>query len=476
MKFRQVIKLVRQKSRLAYVVFILILAITGMYTFYSMLYLQASMDKWRPLERMGEGWYYYASAIVAEESDPADEYIKEHFDDLEVKHVNSFQGYDVFSCSQRAWEMFDYPLEKGDGFSTTDPNEVIVSKDMEHDHPVGSMMEVKIYDTTSFYGKPDPVKTIECKVAGIIKQDEIFFRQPVGSPTLSSRVEKSMFWKSEYGNVSPFQVMHCFLNPRIEIRNPKWYVRSSGTFFYAEADEIGEFRKSFPESGIIYPVGDILKKADPLYWGEGKKRGIKLLLMSSFCVIYLVVWISVILMKNKRDFAYLMYVNDHLQEKERKKENQHYYNRFFRVPFICILPAFLLSFAAYFLPNDVESFWEVRFYMPFIIPGIQFAVCLAGFVILRLINRNYAGRVWDYLENCNTRKLFIDDLSIFDNLVIMLTAKGFSYSWSENYVQEVLAGRTLAYCRKRRADMLSDEERMQINEIKEEILKNEGQL
>lgn len=470
MKFRQVVKLLRQKSRLAYVVFILILAVTGMYTFYSMLYLQANVDKWRPLERMGQGWYYYASDIVAEREDPADEYIKKHFDDLEVKHVNSFQGYDLFSCSERAWEMFGYPLEEGDGFSAVDKNEVIVSRDMEHDHPVGSMIEVKIYDTQSFYGKPDPVKTIECKVAGTIKQDEIFFRQPVGSPTLSNRVEKSMFWKSEYGKVSPFQVMHCFLNPRIEIRDPKWYMRSSGTFFHAEADEIGEFQKSFGESGTIYPVGDILEKADPLYQGEGKKRGIKLLLMSSFCVIYLVVWISVIFMKNKRDFAYFMYINDHLRGKARKKKNQHYYNRFFRVPFICVLPAFFLSFAAYFLPNDVESFWGVRFYMPFVIPGIQFMICLTGFLLLRFINRNYASRVSGYVESCDTRKLFIDDLSISDNLVLMLTEKGFSYSWAQNYVREVLTERQLAYCQGRRADMLSDEERMQINKIEEEFL------
>ncbi len=476
MKLSKIIKLIRQKSRLAYVVFILTLSVTGMYAFYSMLYLQANDNKWSPLARMGEGWYYYASDVVAENNDLADEYIKKNFENLDVKYVNSFQGYDVFSCSERAWEMFDYPLEKGTGFSGTKANEVIVSKDMEYSHPVGSKIEIKIYGTNSFYGKPDPVETMECEVVGIMKQDEIFFRQPVGSVTLNSRVEKSMFWKGEYGVDSSRQVMHCFLSPQIEIENPKWYVRSSGIFFQADTDKVSEFQKSFPENGEIYPVGDILKKANPVYWAESRGRVIKLLVMSLLCVIYLVVWLSVLFMKNKRDFAYLMYINGHLQGKEKKRKNKYYYHKFFRAPFLCIIPAFLLSFVAYFLPNDVESFWEARYYMPLVVSGVQFATCLSGAVFLSVVNRNYSDRVADYLENCDTRKLFVDDLSVCDNLVLILTAKGFAYSWAENHVQEMLSERQLAYCQGRRADMLSDEERMQINGIKEEFLKSDGQL
>ncbi|MCM1245588.1 MAG: hypothetical protein NC293_08115 [Roseburia sp.] len=458
MKYRKIIKLIRQKNRLAYLVFILMLAVVGMYAFYSMLYIQANNNKWRPLRRMGEGWYYYASDIMAEKSDAADEYIKKHFENLDVKHVNSFEGYDVFSCSERAWEMFDYPLEKGTDFSAVNANEVIVSKDMEYSHPVDSTIEIKIYNTSSFYGKPSPVKTIECEVVGIMKQDEIFFRQPVGSVTMSNRVETSMFWEGQYGE----QIMHCFLNPRIEIQNPEWYVRSSGIFFHAAADQVSELQKLFPENGKTYPAADILKKANPAYWTESRDRVIKVLAMSLACVIYFVVWISVVLKKSKRDFAYLMYINSY----------RRYYNRYFCASFYCLPLAFLLSLAAYFLPHNEESFWELHYIMLLVVFGVQFVVCLSGAVLSRVVNRNYHKRVSEHLENCDMKKLFIDDLSVFDNLVLMLTARGFAGSWAGDYVKETLEERKLAYCQGRRADMLSDEERMQINEIKEDIMRS----
>lgn len=471
MKSKKIVSFIYHKNRLACIVSVLVFALMGMYVFYDMLHLQASRNKWMPLERMGAGWWYYASETVSEEKDPEDEYIRKTFEVLDTKLVNSFNGFDVFSCSEEAWDMFGYKLKKGDNFSLVEENEVILSRDMESAHPIGSTMEVKIYDKDSYYGKPDPVKTLECRVVGIMSQDEILFRQPVGSPTLSHIVSQSMFWKGEYGEwESALQIRHCFLNPRIEIENPKWYRKSSGIFFKAGDEEVQKLEGMFSGCGAVYRTEDFVKEEASFYGRMGTEEWIRGLAITLTGIAYFVVWLYFIFSKSKRDFAYLMYINGDLQGKERKRKNQSYYNKFYFVSFLCVPVAFLISFTAYFLPNEVESFWQMRPVMPLVVLVMLCVVWSIGIICLKIINRNYVKKVSDYLEDCDTKKLFMDELSVGDNLIFILTAKGFSHRWAADYTAGVLREHQLAHCKERRADMLSDGERMEIYEIREEFL------
>ena len=68
------------------------------------------------------------------------------------------------------------------------------------------------------------------------------------------------------------------------------------------------------------------------------------------------------------------------------------------------------------------------------------------------------------------QRLYIDDLSVKDNLVLVLSAQGYKSKWAEEYVAVVLGEREVSYCKNRRADMLSQEERMIINKIRDELL------
>lgn len=115
-------KYIYNKKKIALIGFIILLGLTGMYALYSMLFFQANRTKWRPLERMGEGWYYYISNIPSQEEDSELVYIEKNFTALGTKQLNSFDGYDLYICSQETWEMYDYLLKSGENFSKTNEN------------------------------------------------------------------------------------------------------------------------------------------------------------------------------------------------------------------------------------------------------------------------------------------------------------------------------------------------------------------
>lgn len=470
MKFRLMCRYIYNKKKLAMIGFVILLSLTGMYAFYGLLFYQANANQWHPLERMGEGWYYYLSDIPSAEEDPGLAYIEHDFKTLDTKWIHSFDGYDVYYCSEEAWDMYDYQLKKGDDFSKLDPNQVIISQDLEREHPVGSTMQVRIWNTNSFYGKPKPIKTVECTVAGVMRQDKILFSQTPDSPAFSHLISESMFSEARNGRLDTTMVSQLFLNPGFELKDPSWYQRSSGIFFQADEAEMIKVKEKCNDHGTIYKVRDILTQNNPIYGNDRYKSIVTCVLSSLFCVIYLLVWLTCVLRANEKDFAYLTYINGHLTGDQKKKRINHYCSMIFATVFLLIPPAFLFSFAAWFLPNELDGFWEMELFMPLIVLGIQCIVCVLGVLLLKLANRKYAQKTAEYLESCPLQRLYIDDLSVKDNLVLLLSAQGYKNKWAEEYVASVLEEREVSYCKSRRADMLSQEERMIINKIRDELL------
>lgn len=80
------------------------------------------------------------------------------------------------------------------------------------------------------------------------------------------------------------------------------------------------------------------------------------------------------------------------------------------------------------------------------------------------------GKVQKFLDDCPVQKLYIDDLSVKDNLVLALTAQGYQTAWAEEYVAQELEEQEISYCRSRKMGMISDEERIVINKIREKFL------
>lgn len=438
MKFRLMCRYIYNKKKLAMIGFVILLSLTGMYVFYALLFYQANANKWHSLEKMPDDWYYYLSDISSMEEDPGLTYIEHDFKTLDTKRIYSFDGYDVYYCSEEAWEMYDYQLKKGDNFSRTDSNQVIISPDLEREHPVGSTMQVRIWNTNSFYGKPKPVKTIECTVTGVMRQEPILFSQTPDCPAFSHRISESMFSEARDGRLDPTMVSQLFLNPGFELEDPSWYQRSSGIFFQADETEINKVKEKCKAYGTIYKVRDILTQNNPIYGNDRFKSIITSAFFLLFCLIYLVVWLTCVLRANEKDFAYLTYINGHLTPDQKKKRINHYCSKIFTSVFLLVPPAFFLSFVAWFLPNELESFWKMEVWMPLIVFVIQCTVCVLGVLCLKLVNRNYAQKAREYLENCPLQKLYIDDLSVQDNLVLALSAQGYRTKWAQEYVTSVL--------------------------------------
>jgi hypothetical protein len=279
-----------------------------------------------------------------------------------------------------------------------------------------------------------------------------------------------MFSEARDGRLDPTAVSQLFLNPAFKLEDPSWYQRSSGIFFQADETEMIEVKEKCNDYGTIYKVRDILTQNNPIYGNDRYKSIVTCALFSLFCVVYLAVWLTCVLQANEKDFAYLTYINGHLTGDKQKKRINHYCSKIFATVFLLIPPIYFLSFVAWFLPNELDGFWEMELFMPLIVLGIQCMVCVLGVLCLKLANRKYAQRAAEYLENCPLQKLYIDDLSVKDNLVLLLSAQGYKAKWSEEYVAAVMEEREVSYCKNRRADMLSHEERMIINKIRDELL------
>lgn len=207
---------------------------------------------------------------------------------------------------------------------------------------------------------------------------------------------------------------------------------ATGVIFSASGDTLEELQKILPKAKEIIPVSDIVKKECDFFRVPGVMPLVILLFIWTLAVGSGVFWFLFALGKSKEEQQYLAYIGN--PPKKLK--------RWFCSCFLRFIPgAWLVSFCAYFLPEpgffDRSAFWMI--YPE--IPVVTLLVSGGMAFLLYLLNgnvwarRNMADKVYGTGE---TMRIFIAELSLFDNLRLILLAQGFKEEAAENLVMQML--------------------------------------
>lgn len=449
-----------RKSRLLTGALVFMFGIVGMFTQYQFFCMEASNLQWRPLMRMEKDWYYYRSLEPQAETDPEKQYIEETFETLGMRQMRTLHLYDVFQYSEEAWQKFDYPLAEGDGFSESDVNEVIVSRGLARQYPVGSKVEIECLDNYELsYGKV--VESVECTVVGVLEQDSIFFRTVTGRGTVLEAGEEDM-WSWKYGAAtSEGKAAFCVVHPGKEWKNENCYDEAAGVFFRASDEAVRTLQIEHAIGDRITSVAHILELYGGYHYVVGYFRVSVVIVFWMIAMVFLFIWYRYLLNRSTRELAYLSYIGYDARTVLKRYGSMY----------VWLLPAgWLISCAAYFLPNNFDAFWRMHWYIPAVAIVLYSAVGAIGFGLFVLIFKNNMGkRGADALLASDLKHLYIEDLTMKDNLKAILLAQGYSDRAAANMARQMLVEKELAYCADRPMDRLSGEERLRFLECREKL-------
>lgn len=218
---------------------------------------------------------------------------------------------------------------------------------------------------------------------------------------------------------------------------------AAGVIFSASADMREKLKKDFAEAGRAIPISAIIKKECDFLRVPGTLPLFILLFIWVMAVGSGVFWFRCALRKSEEEQRYLAYIGN-----SPKKLRRWFCSWFLWVVF----GAWLLSFCAVFLPEPnrftTSSFWRIY-------PEVPVAMLLVDGVMAFLIyglNR----RLWNRENVANeafgqdeVMRIFIAELSLSDNLKLILLTQGFSERVAEELVAQMIEEKGISFCAKR---------------------------
>lgn len=416
--------------------------------------------QWAPLMRMEEDWYYYRSLEPYGETDTGKRYIEENFETLPMRQMRTLDLYDVFQYSEEAWKKFAYPLAEGDGFSEGNVDEVIVSRKLAGQYPVGSKMQIECLDNYML-SAGEVVEHAECTVVGVLEQEAVFFRPVTGRGTVLEAGAEDM-WNQKYGAGSGDSF--CMVHPGKEWKREDIYDGAAGVFFRAPADGVREFQATRAGGDRITSVRRILELYGGYHYVVGYFRVSVLVVLWGIAMVFLFGWYRYLLNRSTKELACFSYAGY-----DTGKLLRRYGSMYLRL----LAAGWLISCAAYFMPNNFDGFWRMRWYIPAVAAVLYGVVGLAGYGLFMLIFRNgVKKRASDALLHSDERYLYIGDLSVGDNLKIFLLAEGYSDRAASGMARQLLEEAELGYCVDRPMERITGEERIRFLACREKLWKN----
>lgn len=463
MLWRKLNRVFYRKGSVLTVMLVVFWGIAGMFLQYQLYCMEASHLKWRPLEKMGEDWYYYISDAPTGKTDVKKQAVQEMGSALGMWQLRALgtEEMDMFQYSGEAWEWFDYPIAEGEGFSSR-PDEIIVSPGLAKEYPVGSEIKITCYPRRqSKFVKEDTEFT--CTVVGVLGQGEIFYRfSGSESNPQYQESEKAMFCGSQtqktlFRRSLRFGVVNPLLNVSDNCRD-----ESAGVFFRASQKTVSEIDVTYQGSGEIKAVSQMIDDFDKFGPGVDIYRVSVIVLIWLAVIVYAVVWQGVLLRQSVEELGYLMYI---------KYNKMLIWRRFLRVPASRFAIAWLVSCMAYFLPNDFYWFWQMHWYVPFVtLPLYMAAGCLGRCFANMYLKDRYLTQTQKYLgETELLNYLYIKDLSVTDNLILILLAQNYSEREAARMVKGFLIERDIYY-RGRRMDRLDIQKKFEFYQLRDELL------
>ncbi len=441
-----------RKSKLFTGTLVLVLGIVGMFTQYQFFCKEASQLQWDPLMRMEEDWYYYRSYEAQSETDAVQAYIEENLETLPMRQIRTLYLFDVFQYSNEAWQKFDYPLIEGDGFSERDVNEVIVSRGLAKKYPVGSKVEIDCYDNYSVSAGRVVEKTA-FTVVGVLDQESVFFRAVSGTGKYEA-VGAGDIWSSSSGATTIWgnKPNFCLVHPGKEWADENCYDGAAGVFFRASEEEWQNLQIGKAASDRIVSVADILKSYGGFHNVVGYFPISVIVVFWVLAVLFILFWYRYLLDRSKRELAYFTYIGFDMGVLTK---------RYGVIQFRLWAAGWVLSCSAYLMPNNFDGFWRMHAYIPAVAAVLYAAAGVVCFRVFVLIFKKRIKREgMNSLLASDVKHLYIDDLTLCNNLKAILLAQGDTERSASKMVEQLLIEKELSYCAERRMEHITEGERL----------------
>lgn len=463
MLWRKLNRVFYRKGSVLTVMLVIFWGIAGMFLQYQLYCMEASHLKWQPLEKMGDDWYYYMSDAGQGKPDAKRQAVHEMGNALGMWQLRASAGeeMDLFQYSADAWDWFEYPLAEGEGFSSR-PDEIIVSPGLAEEYPVGSEIKITCYPRHQSKFEKEDTEFI-CTVVGVLGQGEIFYR--FGESEWEPKYQKSeqaMFCgshtrKTIFRRSLKFGVVNPLLNVSDNCRD-----ESAGVFFRASQKTVSEIDVTYRGGGETKAVSQIVDDFDKFGLNMNIYRISVIVLIWLAVIVYAVVWQGIVLRQSVEELGYLMYI---------KYNKTLIWRRFLWVPMSRFAIAWLVSCMAYFLPNNFYWFWRMHWYVPLVTIPVYvvagwFSRCFAN----SYLKERYLSQTQEYLgETELLNYLYIKDLSVTDNLVLILLAQNYPEREAVRLVKGFLIERDIYY-RGRRMERLDIQKKFDFYQLRDELL------
>ncbi len=460
MLWRKLNRLFCRKGKLLTVVLVILWGIAGMYIQYQLYAMEAGHRKWEPLERLGDDWYYYRSGGQHGTEDLKKRAVLEKGHVLGMWQVRTYgaDDMDVFQYSEEAWERFSYPLSDGNGFSAM-ADEIIVSPELAKEYPLGSRIKVVCDAKQKSQFRENEIEHV-FTVVGVLGQGEIYFcsgdfvgnQEPVYDMMNGAGFAKTLFRRAPRFGI---------VNPALGLE-PDFREESAGIFFQASQSDVSEMDVTYRNEEDILSVPQIVEE----YGGYSQRERISqigtCLILWVGSVLYLMFWQGSILQRSLEELSYLMYINFN---------KILIWRRFLRASASRLGAAWLISCMAYFLPNEYDWFWNMHWYIPVVAISLYVAAgCFGRWLSYMYFKERYLSQTQKYLGEAQLQNyLYIDELSVSDNLLLVLLAQNYPERTAARMVKALLVERDIYY-RNRRMKNLDMQKKFEFYALRDELL------
>lgn len=240
---------------------------------------------------------------------------------------------------------------------------------------------------------------------------------------------------------------------------------SEGVIFEAETERVKEIESMFDIEGQIVPLFDIADKESDFLRVVGIPKIIMTFVLGIIADVFAVCWFSYSLKKGSEELKYLHWINSDMKSVGRL---------YCFIPFYAAAGLWLLSFGAVWIPNNHTRFWRIYYYIPLIMLGIIAVNAVIMVMLYRLVwNKKYRRLVEDFRTDEKEGRMYVDDLTLFDNLKLILLAQGFSESGADELLKQMLGEKQILFCARRPLAAVIGEERVSFYDLQDRLMKKD---
>lgn len=407
---RKLVIYILKKEKLLTVCFFMLVVLVGIFTQYQLLKINAEQKKWKFGEYLsGDNWYCYVNSSK-------DSLYIEKDQDIENKFVVNIldeqEGYEVYQYTWKAWETFQYKCQSGRGFTRENTNQIMVSKGLSFQYPIGSVIHIKWEDEPADY-----------TVVGVLEAEDIVV------PCKNSSEEISLWNSNAEWNDATMDKLFCVLHPSAKVSRAHYRYQSV-------------FLNQKIQNGLRGLSVSQLYEEAMAKCRISVAKGSVALFLAVLAIVSVVIWNRILLRKSSEDICYFRCIG---------MSNKTIANIFFRANAIMVGSASIVSFLPIYFPNDYKGYWKMT--------GKIAAASVLIYIIIWVISSIVTGYMCRKIV-CKTMKEIpcMEEFTLMDNLCLYFETNGYSAKRAKTIASMMLDEKGLSFLAKRKMGNLNREQ------------------